>query len=145
VKVELDASVIVAATRSKNGASRQLLRGALSGRFELLLSVALALEYEAVLKRPQQLAASGGTIAEIDEVLKGLIAVCVPAHRAFFWRPLLPDADDGMVLEAAISGHADCSRHSIGGILSTRPRLGRSESPLPPRRFWKYGGEDEEE
>lgn len=30
-----------------------------------------------------------------------------PVHRAFFWRPLLRDANDDMVLEAAMSGHAD--------------------------------------
>jgi predicted nucleic acid-binding protein len=73
----------------------------------LLLSVPLALEYEAVLKRPGQIAASGGTVEEIDKLLAALIAVSRPVNRAFFWRPLLRDADDDMVLEAALSGHAD--------------------------------------
>ena len=39
----------------KPGASRQLLLGALDHRFELLLSVPLILEYEAVLTRPEHL------------------------------------------------------------------------------------------
>jgi uncharacterized protein with PIN domain len=72
VKVVLDTSVIVAATRSDSGASRQLLRAGLARRFEPLLSVALALEYEAVWKRPEQLAVSGGTIEEIDKLLNAL-------------------------------------------------------------------------
>jgi predicted nucleic acid-binding protein len=59
------------------------------------------------LKRPEQLAISGATIEEIDKLLNALIAVARPVHRSFFWRPLLPDADDDMVLEAALSGHAD--------------------------------------
>lgn len=107
MKVVLDTTVIVAATRSDAGAARQLLRAALEKRFELLLSVPLVLEYEAVLKRPEQLAVSGSTIHQIDKLLNALIAVARPVHRAFFWRPLLRDADDDMVLGAALSGHAD--------------------------------------
>ena len=103
----LDTAVIVAATRSDAGASRQLLLAALDKRFELLLSAPLALEYEAVLKRPEQIAASRGTAQEIDELLAALIAVARSVYRSFFWRPLLRDADDDMVLEAALSGHAD--------------------------------------
>ena len=67
----------------------------------------LVLEYEAVLKRPAQLSASRGTIQEIDKLLVALIAVSRPVYRSFFWRPLLRDADDDMVLETALSGHAD--------------------------------------
>jgi putative PIN family toxin of toxin-antitoxin system len=107
VKLVLDTSVIVAATRSDAVASRQLLVAALQGHFELLLSVALALEYEAVLKRPEQLAATRGTLQQIDKLLRAMIAVARPVHRQFFWRPLLQDAHDEMVLEVAISGKAD--------------------------------------
>jgi putative PIN family toxin of toxin-antitoxin system len=107
VKVVLDTSVIVAATRSDSGASRQVLLAGLASRFEPLLSVALALEYEAVLKRPEQLAVSGATMEEIDKLLNALIVVAIPVYRSFFWRPLLPDANDDLVLEAALSGHAD--------------------------------------
>lgn len=80
---------------------------ALERRFELLLSVPLALEYEAVLKRPEQIAVSRATVQDIDKLLDALIAVSSPVHRAFFWRPLRRDADDEMVLEAALSGNAD--------------------------------------
>lgn len=103
----LDTAVIVAAIRSDAGASRQLVLAALDGRFELLLSVPLALEYEAVFKRPEQIVASHATVQEIDKLLAALIAVARPVYRLFFWRPLLRDADDDMVLETALSGHAD--------------------------------------
>ena len=107
MRLVLDTSVIVAATRSNAGASRQLLMAALERRFELLLSVPLALEYEAVLKRPEQIAVSRARVQDIDKLLDALIAVSSPVHRAFFWRPLLRDADDEMVLEAALSGNTD--------------------------------------
>jgi putative PIN family toxin of toxin-antitoxin system len=103
----LDTAIIVAGTRSGAGSSRQLLLAALERRFELLLSVPLALEYEAVLKRPQHLAASGATIREIDDLLNSIIAVSRPIHRPYFWRPLLRDANDDMVLEVALGGRAD--------------------------------------
>ena len=45
--------------RRKTGASRQILLAVLDRRFELLLSIPLMLEYEAVLSRPEHLAASG--------------------------------------------------------------------------------------
>jgi putative PIN family toxin of toxin-antitoxin system len=107
VKLVLDTAVIVAALRSDAGASRQLLYAALERRFELLLSVPLLLEYEAVLMRPEQLVVSGATAKEIEQLLNALVAVGQPVYRGFFWRPLLRDADDDMVLEAAWSGHAD--------------------------------------
>ena len=107
MRTVLDTAVLVAAIRSNKGASRQLVRAALGARFELLLSVALVLEYEAVLKRPEHLEASGATTSEIDKLLHALIAKAKPVYRAFVWRPLLRDADDDMVLETAMSGHAD--------------------------------------
>jgi putative PIN family toxin of toxin-antitoxin system len=107
VKLVLDTSVIVAATRSDARAARQLLIAALEGRFEMLLSVALALEYEAVLKRPEQLEASRGTVQQIEKLMSAMIAVARPVHRQLLWRPCLPDAIDEMVLDAAISGNAD--------------------------------------
>jgi predicted nucleic acid-binding protein len=67
----------------------------------------LTLEYEAVLKRPEQLAATRGTLQQMDKLLNAMIAVARPVHRQFFWRPLLQDANDEMVLEVALSGKAD--------------------------------------
>jgi putative PIN family toxin of toxin-antitoxin system len=102
----LDTDVIVAALRSDRGASRQLLMAALNQQFELLLSVPLILEYEAVLTRPQHLAACGLSGPEVGRVLDDLAAVAKPVQLAFRWRPRLSDPDDDMVLETAINGSA---------------------------------------
>ncbi len=102
----LDTDVMVAALRSDRGASRQLLLAALDRQFELLLSVPLILEYEAVLTRPEHLAASGLKSREIGSVLDGLVSVARPVRLAFRWRPRLSDPDDDMVLETAMNGSA---------------------------------------
>lgn len=102
----LDTDVIVAALRSDKGASRQLLLAALDQKFELLLSVPLVLEYEAVLNRPEHLAACGLSSAEVETILDSLAAVARPVRLAFRWRPRLSDPDDDMVLETAINGSA---------------------------------------
>jgi putative PIN family toxin of toxin-antitoxin system len=102
----LDTDVMVAAMRSSEGASRQLLLGALDHRFELLLSVPLILEYEAVLTRPEHLTACGLNSQEIERVLDDLAAVAKPVRLAYRWRPKLPDPNDDMVLETAVNGNA---------------------------------------
>jgi putative PIN family toxin of toxin-antitoxin system len=103
----LDTDVLVAVFRSARGASRQLLLGALDRRFELLLSVPLMLEYEAVLTRPEHLAACGLNAGEVERVLDDLASVARQVRLAFRWRPRLSDANDDMVLETAVNGNAD--------------------------------------
>ena len=103
----LDTDVLVAALRSSRGASRQLLLGALDRRFELLLSVPLMLEYEAVLTRPEQLAACALTSEDVGRVLDDLASVARPVALSFRWRPKLPDLNDDMVLETAVNGNAN--------------------------------------
>jgi predicted nucleic acid-binding protein len=98
---------MVAAIRSGGGASRQLLTAVLQRRCTMALSIPLAVEYEAVLTRPEHLAASGLDASEVGELLDAVILVAEPVRLAFLWRPRLPDADDDMVLEAAINGQAD--------------------------------------
>ena len=107
MRIVLDTDVLVAALRSSRGASRQLLISVLEGKFELLVSVPLMAEYEAVLTRPEHLRASGLTVAEVNALLDALAKVSVPVLFRFLWRPRLKDADDEMVLETAVNGAAD--------------------------------------
>ena len=65
------------------------------------------LEYEAVLTRPEHLAGSGLTSAEVGRVLDDLATVAKPVGLEFRWRPRLSDPDDDMVLETAINGRAN--------------------------------------
>jgi hypothetical protein len=58
------------------------------------------------MTRPQHLAASGLSSAEVGHVLDDLGAVARPVRLAFRWRPRLSDPDDDMVLETAINGSA---------------------------------------
>jgi len=102
----LDTDVLVAAFRSDAGASRRILLAALARQFDLLLSVPLMFEYEAVLSRPEHLVASGTSTEDVRDVLDGLAAVGRPVKLAFRWRPALPDPNDDMVLETAVNGQA---------------------------------------
>ena len=103
----LDTNVVVAGLRSSTGASAELLDRALQGAFTLLLSVALALEYEAACNAPVQRMASGLEESEVATIISALCAVAEPVGTRFLWRPQLRDPADEMVLEAAINGGAD--------------------------------------
>lgn len=103
----LDTNVVVAAIRSERGASRALLVGALEGRYRILMSVPLILEYESVLTRDEHLEASGLQSDDIGAILDAMAAIAEPIRLAYLWRPILADAQDDMVLETAVNGRAD--------------------------------------
>ncbi len=106
MKYVLNTNVVVAAVRSPKGASAEILRRALSRRLEVLCSVPLFLEYEAVLSRPEQLHAAGVTGRDIGNLLDVLAGVVQPVEIQFLWRPQLRDPADDMVLETAVNGGA---------------------------------------
>ena len=80
-----------------------MLEAARGHRFELLLSVPLILEYESVLTRPEQLAASRATTEDVSAVLDELAAVAKRVQLIIRTRPMLPDPKDEMVLETALT------------------------------------------
>ena len=106
-RVVLDTNVLVAASRSRLGASFTLLQAMRDRQFLVLLSVPLILEYETVLKRPEQLAASGRSVLMTDAFLDALCLCGEPVHLHYLWRPQLRDPADEMVLETALNGRAD--------------------------------------
>lgn len=107
MRLVLDTSILVAAIRSNLGASNRLVDAGLTHRFTLVGSVPLFLEYEAVLTRQEHLRASGLSLEEVGMLLDALAAVVDPVRLSYLWRPILRDADDDMVMEAAINGSAD--------------------------------------
>jgi putative PIN family toxin of toxin-antitoxin system len=107
MKVILDTNVVLTALRSKNGLSRKWLQAALTGKIEMLVSIPLFLEYEEVLKRPEQLTATRLTVELVNEFLNGLSNVIIPVEISYLWRPQLNDPKDEMILEAAVTGQAD--------------------------------------
>ncbi|MAK60015.1 MAG: putative toxin-antitoxin system toxin component, PIN family [Ponticaulis sp.] len=102
----LDTNVIVAAFRSRDGASNQILRHAIDQRFDLLLSTALFLEYEAVLKRDEIRAVPRHSLSDVDRIMASIAALATPVDILFRTRPRLRDAGDEMILEVALNGMA---------------------------------------
>jgi putative PIN family toxin of toxin-antitoxin system len=104
-QVVLDTNVLVAGLRSKLGASHHLLELLGDPRWRPNVTVAVVLEYEAVLKR--ECPKFGLTEEDVDNVVD---AICSQAglHRLYFlWRPAALDPDDDLMLEAAIASHSD--------------------------------------
>src|ERR1700720_949625 len=140
MRVALDTDVVVAAVRSRRGASRGWVRAILTGEATLLLSVPLALQYEAVLTRPEHVAAAGATVEQITTLLDALFAVCRAVEISFLWRPILRDADDEMVLEVAANGRADRLLTFNERDFAGAERLGvMVERPGPAWRLWRKG------
>jgi predicted nucleic acid-binding protein len=106
MRVLLDTDVIVAAMRSPRGGSAELLRRIDNGAATMLLSVALALEYEAKCMLAEHRLAAGLSLAEAGIFVDGLIAMAEPVQSHFRWRPQLSDPGDELVLEAAVNGRA---------------------------------------
>ena len=98
---------MVAAFRSHTGASRRLLRLVPQRHFQLVATPALYLEYEAVLTRPEQVAAHGVSPPRVDQFLLYLATFTEKARIHRGYRPQLRDPNDEMVLEAAVNGNAD--------------------------------------
>jgi putative PIN family toxin of toxin-antitoxin system len=107
MRLVIDTDVIVAAMRSPGGASAALLVLLLERQDTMLLSVALAFEYEMTCTRAEHLLAAQASEAEVRRMIDAIIDVIEPVEVHYQWRPLLSDAGDEMVLEAAANGRAD--------------------------------------
>jgi predicted nucleic acid-binding protein len=107
LQIVVDTSVMIAAARSRRGASFELLRLFDRGdaRWEWNISTALLVEYEAVLKREQH--RQGRDLAEVDRLLDDVAARA--NRRAIFYlvRPYLIDPDDEFILELALASGSD--------------------------------------
>ena len=73
----------------------------------MLLTVALALEYEATCMLAEHRLASGLSAADAAYYVGGLIGMAEPVRAFFRWRPQLRDPGDELVLEAAVNGQAE--------------------------------------
>ncbi len=106
MRVVLDTDVVVAGVISPTGASRLWLEAILRRAITPVISVPLALQYEAVLKRPEILARFRLVAGDIDELLDGLVKAAALVRINYLWRPSVRDPGDAMVLEAAVNGAA---------------------------------------
>lgn len=107
MRLVIDTNVLVAALRSRHGASNALLVRVLSGSATWLCSVPLFLEYEDVLMRAEFVLETGHARSALAGFLSDIAAAIEPVAFDFLWRPQLPDPKDEMVLETAANGRAD--------------------------------------
>ena len=124
-RVVLDTSVLVAAFRSRQGASNAVLGLVASRRLVPLATVALFLEYEEVLKRPEHREAARFTLEQVDRILASLASALEPVEVHYAWRPQLDDVDDELVLETAVNGRADgLVTHNVRAFAAAAHRFG---------------------
>jgi len=101
-QIVVDTNVFVSALRSQYGASHKLLLLLGSGKFEINLSVPLAIEYEDAGKRLVG-KKTGLKASDIDDILDYVCSVANRRKVYYLWRPFLIDPKDDMVLELAVS------------------------------------------
>ncbi len=125
LRLTVDTNVVASAFRSRSGASFALIELIWRKKLRMLATPPLFLEYEAVLKRPEQLVASCLTLTEISAALDALATLIEPVETYLSWRPQLDDPDDEMVLEAAINSRAGALvTYNTAHFQAAAPRFG---------------------
>jgi putative PIN family toxin of toxin-antitoxin system len=111
--IVIDTNVVVAALRSKKGASFKLLSLLGTKKFNSHDSVALVLEYEDVLQRHRR--ELGLLQEDVSDLIDSLCALAKHHEIYFLWRPSLPDANDELILELAVSAQCEyIVTHNLG-------------------------------
>lgn len=100
IRAVLDTNVLLAALRSRNGASFEIISRYRYGEFKMLISNTVLSEYDEVLKREGP--AFGVTSAIVDRYLNALCAGADAFRTSSFWKPALPDADDEAFAQLAL-------------------------------------------
>jgi predicted nucleic acid-binding protein len=127
----MDTNVLVAALRSRQGASFEIFRRLRFSEWTAVLSNHLLFEYEEVLKR--QAPELGLSLKDVDEVLNAICArgeECLLSHS---WQPILSDADDEPLVQLAIE--SDAFRIVSHNVRHLRPVVGLGIELLRPREF----------
>jgi len=105
VNVVIDTNVVIAALKSKKGASYKLLMSLPENIFVPNISVPLFLEYESVAKRSGLITNLSTT--DIDAILDYLLNKSNIRKIFFLWRPFLKDPKDDLVLEVAVKSQSE--------------------------------------
>ncbi len=105
MKIVIDTNVLVSSLKSSNGASYKLISILPDQKFISVISVPLAIEYEAVLKRvdlPAQIMNE-----DIEDFIDYICGISEHQDIYFLWRPYLPDPFDDHILEVAVASKCD--------------------------------------
>lgn len=126
MRVVLDTNIVVAAVRSRTGASAKLLELLPVAAYSIALSAPLALEYEKVLVR--ELVPAFASLVDVDTVIRFLCDVSEKYDPGRGIEPMTTDPDDDFLLELAIEAKVDYivthnTRHlaSVPGIQAITP------------------------
>jgi putative PIN family toxin of toxin-antitoxin system len=103
IRAVIDTNVLVAALRSRRGASNKVVAAAAKARFLPVLSVPLYCEYLDVLGRSGMVPFSA---KRTEQFCLSLVAISHLQDIYFLWRPLLSDPKDDMILELAVAADA---------------------------------------
>ncbi len=101
IQITIDTNVFVSAMRSQYGASYKFFMLLDRDKFEINLSVPLAIEYEEAAKKI--IGKSPLNARDIDDILDYVFSVANLRKVYYLWRPFLRDPKDDMVLELAVS------------------------------------------
>jgi putative PIN family toxin of toxin-antitoxin system len=102
----VDTNVFISALISEAGASREVIRRCLQGRYQACMSLALFAKYRDVLGRHELFANCPLCVTEREELFCAFMAVCRMTEIYYLWRPNLPDEGDNHVLELAVAASA---------------------------------------
>lgn len=101
MRVVLDTNVLLPSIR-RGSRYRPLLDGLLAGRYTLIVSTPILLEYEEVIARR--------TTAEVAQNVLGALLALPNVERVeprFLWRLIIADPDDDKFVDACIGAGAD--------------------------------------
>src|SRR5260370_16570876 len=93
--------------RGPGGAWAAILRAARQSKITLLVSVPLAVEYEATCSEAEHRLVAGLSEREVEIFLDAVMAMAEPVKTHFLWRPQLRDPGAEMVLEPAANARPD--------------------------------------
>ncbi len=135
--IVIDTNVVIAALRSKRGASFKLLSLVGTQKFEIHDSVPLILEYEEVAQR--QRIELGLSQEDVSDLIDSLCSLSHHHEIYFLWRPSLPDPNDELILELAVS--AQC-RYIVTHNINEFAGIDRfSIEAVTPGKFLRIIGE----
>ena len=103
--IVLDTNVIIAALRSKKGASFKLFSLLEYNKFILNISVPLILEYESIVVR--ELNHLKINKNDLDILLDFICTIGKKYDIYYLWRPFLKDPKDDFILELAYTSDSD--------------------------------------
>jgi len=105
-KMVIDTSVFISALIGKRGASREVIRRCLTGKYLPLISNPLFQEYEDVSSRKRIKETCPLGTREIRDLLNAYYSVCRWVPIYYLWRPNLKDEGDNFLIELALAGNS---------------------------------------